>query len=244
MFIFQISAGLVLWDDFFRGRFAGAAALFRAASVRFHSVSSRDGPGVAYFRSGGARFVWVAHFVGPALAVGTAVMGPARLGYLVAFGFDAGDDRSRSRRCADLPASHLSRQAGSRREFSWPLVAALLVPPLEETVFRGFILRELAQRIGWRWAGRSGGIHFHAGPFSQNPGRASTASRFISGAARRRWARLFCPCCRVIFSDGRGANLFLIGLILGGIFLRSGTLWLNAGSAQRLDFGAAPFHRA
>jgi hypothetical protein len=30
------------------------------------------------------------------------------------------------------------------------------------------------------------------------------------------------------FLTGRGFNLFVVGLILGGIFLRTGTLWVNA----------------
>ena len=46
------------------------------------------------------------------------------------------------------------------------LVAALLVPPLEETVFRGFIQRELVQGLGWRAGGVGArGGDFHAGSF-------------------------------------------------------------------------------
>jgi hypothetical protein len=40
---------------------------------------------------------------------------------------------------------------------------------------------------------------------------------------------------------GKGVNLFLIGLILGGIFLRSGSLWLNAGLHGGWIFGLLIF---
>ena len=39
----------------------------------------------------------------------------------------------------------------------------------------------------------------------------------------------FLPVLHGDFLGGRGLNLFLIGLILGGIFLRAGSLWINAG---------------
>jgi hypothetical protein len=40
---------------------------------------------------------------------------------------------------------------------------------------------------------------------------------------------------------GKAANLFLVGLILGGVFLRVGSLWLNAGLHGGWIFGLLIF---
>lgn len=108
------------------------------------------------------------------------------------------------------------------------IVAALLIPPLEETVFRGFIQMELMQSLG-----KKGGwllaafifmlAHFLKVPveLDQQPVHAWSGVTALGDA--------FLPLMQGAFFCGRGLNLFLVGLILGGIFLRSGSLWLNAG---------------
>ncbi len=108
------------------------------------------------------------------------------------------------------------------------LVAALLVPPLEETVFRGFLQRELVASLGWRagWIGAAAIFmlaHFVKIPtdLDQQPVHWWSGVTGLGAA--------FSPVAHGDFISGKGFNLLLIGLILGGIFLRTDTLWLNAG---------------
>jgi membrane protease YdiL (CAAX protease family) len=109
------------------------------------------------------------------------------------------------------------------------VLAALSVPPLEETVFRGFVLGELAGTA----LGRRGGCvvsalifmlaHFLKIPESLDP----QGVHFWSGITAVGAA--FGPLVQGTFLGWHGLNLFLIGLILGAIFLRSGSLWIGAG---------------
>jgi membrane protease YdiL (CAAX protease family) len=108
------------------------------------------------------------------------------------------------------------------------LIAAILVPPLEETVFRGFLQREMIERIGWRagWIGTAAIFmfaHFLKVPsdLAYQPVHAWSGVTAIGSA--------FLPIIHGDFFCGRGLNLFLLGLILGGIMLRNTTLWFNAG---------------
>jgi len=122
-------------------------------------------------------------------------------------------------------------------------VAALLVPPLEETVFRGFIQRELVRGLGWR----AGWIlaaaiymlaHFMKAPveldhqpvhlWSGGPALAATFADFGQNILRAG-------------NTGKELNLLLVGLIFGGIFLRSGSLWMNAGLHSGWIFGLLLF---
>jgi membrane protease YdiL (CAAX protease family) len=108
------------------------------------------------------------------------------------------------------------------------LVAALLVPPLEETIFRGFIQSELIERIGWRagWIGTA--VIFVLAHFLKiSPEFDHQPVHLWSGVTAV--GNAFLPVIHGDFLCVRGLNLFLLGLILGGIFLRSGTLWVNAG---------------
>ena len=108
------------------------------------------------------------------------------------------------------------------------LVAALLIPPLEETIFRGFLQVELGERFGWcaGWIGAA--LLFMLAHFLKIPPSLDGQPVHLGSGAAALWAALG-PIGDGSFLSGRGLNLFLIGLILGGIFLRSGSLWLNAG---------------
>jgi len=108
------------------------------------------------------------------------------------------------------------------------VVAALLAPPLEETVFRGFIQRELVQGLGWRGGWVLGAAIFMLAHFLKIPVELDHEPVHLWSGATAVGAA-FLPVAHGDFLCGRGLNLFLIGLILGGVFLRSGSLWMNAG---------------
>lgn len=108
------------------------------------------------------------------------------------------------------------------------LIAAFLIPLLEETVFRGFIQRELVQGLGSLWGWLMAAFIFMLAHFLKVPVELDHQPvHWWSGAGALGAA--FMPLAHGAFLCGQGLNLFLIGLILGGIFLRSGSLWLNAG---------------
>jgi membrane protease YdiL (CAAX protease family) len=108
------------------------------------------------------------------------------------------------------------------------LLAALLLPPLEETVFRGFMLAELVRGLGRRWGCVVAALIFMLAHFLKVPESFDHQPvHFWSGVPALGAA--FLSVAQGAFVDGRGASLFLIGLILGGLFLRSGSLWINAG---------------
>jgi membrane protease YdiL (CAAX protease family) len=108
------------------------------------------------------------------------------------------------------------------------LVAAILIPPLEETLFRGFIQRELVRGLGPWWGWPAAAFIFMVAHFFKIPTELNHQPvHWWSGASALGAA--FVSLSQGAFLCGRGLNLFLIGLILGGIFLRSGSLWLNAG---------------
>ena len=128
---------------------------------------------------------------------------------------------------AGFTSAHLSTPEMAKRILV-ALVAALLVPPLEETVFRGFLQRELIERIGWRGGWVITAAIFMFAHFLKVP-------TYLNYQPVYPWSGLtalgsaFLPIVHGDFLCGRGLNLFLLGLILGGIMLRSTTLWLNAG---------------
>jgi len=105
-------------------------------------------------------------------------------------------------------------------------VAALIVPLLEETIFRGFLVTALTESIG-RWAGWILAAFIYAiAHFLRVPQQAGPV-HWWSGATGI--VSIFGGLFQGDFLTGRFANLFLVGLILGGIFLRLGKLWLCAG---------------
>jgi len=124
-------------------------------------------------------------------------------------------------------SAHLTPHQAINRVFV-ALVAALLVPPLEETIFRGFLQTELIERIGWRAGWIVTATIFMLVHFFKVPTDLDHQPVHIwSGVPGL--AAAFLPIIHGDFLCERGLNLFLIGLILGGIFLRSSTLWVNAG---------------
>jgi membrane protease YdiL (CAAX protease family) len=123
------------------------------------------------------------------------------------------------------------------------LVAALIAPLLEETIFRGFIQRELVQSIGWRAGWLIAAAIFMLAHYLKIPVE-------LDGAPVHPWSGVTALGAAFINfgSDlarpenfGKAVNLFLIGLILGGVFLRSGALWIGAGLHSGWIFGLLLF---
>jgi membrane protease YdiL (CAAX protease family) len=108
------------------------------------------------------------------------------------------------------------------------IVAALLVPLAEETLFRGFIQTELVRGMGPRCGCFFGALIFMLAHFIKVPVEFDHAPVHAWSGATALGAA-FLPVLHGDFLGGRGLNLLLIGLLLGGAFLRSGTLWLNYG---------------
>ena len=108
------------------------------------------------------------------------------------------------------------------------VVAAIVVAPLEETIFRGFLQSELIERLGWRSGWIIAAAIFMLAHYVRVPDAFDTLPVHPwSGITAIGYA--FLPLLHGDFLSGRGLNLLLLGLILGGTFLRSGSLWVNAG---------------
>ena len=123
------------------------------------------------------------------------------------------------------------------------LVAALIAPPLEETVFRGFVQRELVSGLGVRAGLILGAAIFMLAHFlkipvelDQEPVHLWSGVTALGAAFGNFGHDLARP-----ENVGKAANLFLIGLILGGTFLRNGALWVNAGMHSGWIFGLLLF---
>jgi membrane protease YdiL (CAAX protease family) len=128
--------------------------------------------------------------------------------------------------CCGFTSSHLHGPALIER-ILMAVVAVLLVPPLEETVFRGFVLVELARSMNRRWACVFAAVIFMLAHFLKIPESLDHQPIHLwSGVNAMGGAFLSLPAA---FLTGRGLNLFLVGLIFGGIFLRANSLWVNAG---------------
>jgi len=123
------------------------------------------------------------------------------------------------------------------------LVAALLVPPLEETVFRGFLQRELVKGLGWCAGWLITAVIFMLAHFLKIPVELDHEPVHLwsgvtaLGAAFADFGHEFSQLENVC----KAINLSIIGLILGGVFLRAGTLWLNAGLHSGWIFGLLMF---
>jgi membrane protease YdiL (CAAX protease family) len=123
------------------------------------------------------------------------------------------------------------------------LAAALIIPLLEETVFRGFLQRELVRGLGWRAGWVLAAAIFMLAHFLKIPIELDHEPVHLwSGvtALGAAFANFGHDLARPE-NIGKAANLFLIGLILGGVFLRAGTLWLNAGLHSGWIFGLLLF---
>ena len=107
-------------------------------------------------------------------------------------------------------------------------IAALIVPLAEETIFRGFLQGELSLRLGLRGGWMMAALIYALAHFLKIPNEVDRgAIHWWSGASALGAA--FLPLAHGDFFSGRGVNLLLIGLILGGTFRRAGTLWFNYG---------------
>ena len=131
---------------------------------------------------------------------------------------------------AGFESSHLGAGKAAGRVLL-AIVAAVLLPPLEETLFRGFLQRELIRGLGWRagWILAAAIFmlsHFLKVPVELDKETVHLWSGFhaLGAAFANLGHTLALP-----ENMGKAANLFLIGLILGGVFLRAGTLWVNYG---------------
>jgi membrane protease YdiL (CAAX protease family) len=108
------------------------------------------------------------------------------------------------------------------------LAAALLVPLAEETIFRGFIQTQLVRGFGVRAGWLLAGLIFMLAHFIKIPVDLDHAPVHLWSGVTAVGAA-FRPVVHGQFLSGRGLNLLLIGLLLGGAFLRSGMLWVNYG---------------
>jgi len=150
----------------------------------------------------------------------------ALLGFVMAFvtaqaliGFDLA--------LGGFTSAHLSTSQAANRVLL-ALVAALVIPPLEETIFRGFMQGELSAAFGWRGGWIVTAVIFTLAHFVKAPVELDHQPVHLWSGASALGAA-FLPLIHGAFLSGKGLNLFLLGLILGGVVLRSGTLWVNAG---------------
>jgi membrane protease YdiL (CAAX protease family) len=122
-------------------------------------------------------------------------------------------------------------------------VAAIVAAPLEETIFRGFLQRELAQGGGWRIGWLVAAAIYTVAHFLKVPVELDHQPVHLwSGATALLAAFSHFGHDIVQWSNlGKVVNLFIVGLILGGTFLRAGSLWLNAGLHGGWIFGLLLF---
>ena len=143
---------------------------------------------------------------------------------------------------AGFTSAHLSASAAWTRVLL-ALVAALLIPPLEETIFRGFVQREIMAGLGVRPGLVLAAVIYMLAHFLKIPVELDHEPVHLwSGATSLGTA--FTNFGQGLLAQGnigKEVNLLLIGLILGGIFVRAGTLWLNAGLHGGWIFGLLVF---
>jgi membrane protease YdiL (CAAX protease family) len=128
--------------------------------------------------------------------------------------------------CAGFVSAQLLAQNAARSLLT-ALVAALIVPLLEETIFRGFLVTVLAESLGRRAGWLLAAFIYAAAHFLRIPPTLTDHPLHFYSGVTAILATLG-GLAHGNFLTGQGLNLFLVGLILGGIFLRSGTLWINA----------------
>ena len=124
-------------------------------------------------------------------------------------------------------SSHLAGGKALGR-IAMALAAALIVAPLEETVFRGFIQRELVQGIGLRAGLILAALIYAAAHFLKIPESLDAQPVHLWSGVTAIGAA-FQPLAHGDFLSGKGIDLFILGLLLGGLFLRSGSLWIGTG---------------
>jgi membrane protease YdiL (CAAX protease family) len=122
------------------------------------------------------------------------------------------------------------------------LIAAVIVAPVEETIFRGFLQREFARGLGWRAGWILAALVYALAHFLTTSGLDKDPVHWWSGAAA--WPAMFAQAGMDLSSPEnavKALNLFLLGLVLGGLFLRAGSLWANAGLHAGLIVGLLLF---
>ena len=107
------------------------------------------------------------------------------------------------------------------------LVAAVIVPPLEETLFRGFLQTTLVRRLGWTPGWMAAALLYAVAHFLKVP-TAWDHQPLHGWSGFAALADAFAAAGPGLVSL-RALNLLLIGLILGGTFRRLGQLWFNYG---------------
>jgi membrane protease YdiL (CAAX protease family) len=143
---------------------------------------------------------------------------------------------------AGFSSSHLSAGKAWGRVLM-ALVAAVIAAPVEETIFRGFLQREFSQGLGWRAGWILGAAVYALAHFLKIPVELDKQPvHFWSGASALGAAFAHLGCDLSTQENLlKALNLVLVGLILGGVFLRSGSLWLNAGLHGGWIFGLLVF---
>ena len=143
---------------------------------------------------------------------------------------------------AGFTSAHLSGSKAAGRVLL-AFVAALLAAPLEETIFRGFVQRELMQGLGWRAGWPLAALIFMLAHFlkipvelDREPVHLWSGVTALGAAFSRLGHDLYVPG-----NAGKVVNLFLVGMVLGGIILRNRSLWLNAALHGGWIFGLLLF---
>ncbi len=146
----------------------------------------------------------------------------------------------------DLAAAGFHRaQLGAGKTWArvgMALVAAVIVAPLEETIFRGFLQREITRGLGWRAGWILAALVYALAHFLTTSGLDAAPVNWWSGATA--WPAMFAQAGHDLASPEnaiKALNLFLLGLVLGGLFLRAESLWVNAGLHAGLIFGLLLF---
>ena len=122
------------------------------------------------------------------------------------------------------------------------LVAAVIVAPVEETIFRGFLQREFTRGLGWRAGWILAALVYALAHFLTTSGLDKEPVHWWSGAAA--WPAMFAQAgvdLASLENAVKALNLFLLGLVLGGLFLRAESLWANAGLHAGLILGLLLF---
>ncbi|MCE0483687.1 MAG: CPBP family intramembrane metalloprotease [Methylacidiphilales bacterium] len=139
-------------------------------------------------------------------------------------------------------SAHLNgHQATSRILLA--VIAAILIPPLEETIFRGFLQGEFTRSLGWRGGLFIAAVVYMLAHFLKIPAGIDHQPVHLWSGVTALGAMFahFGESDFFIGNLGKALNLLLLGLIFGGAFLRAGTLWLNAGLHSGLILGLLIF---
>ena len=122
------------------------------------------------------------------------------------------------------------------------LIAAVIVAPVEETIFRGFLQREFTRGLGVRAGLILAALIYALAHFLTTSELDKVPVHWWSGATA--WPAMFAQAGADLTSPEnaiKALNLFLLGLVLGGLFLRAGSLWMNTGLHAGLIFSLLLF---